>query len=309
MAFSDDDIIIGIDTGNRCIKTVSTAFVSGLKTFDTQPPFMGNVLQYNGKFFAQTNERGEYQRDKTKTDDYFAMSLIAIAQELNHRGVATEYPVKVSLGVGLPPLHLPKLKKSFKEYFERGGVTFSYNDRPYAIEIADVQVFAQGYAAIFADFNEIKQHPSAYIVDIGGYTTDVIALRYGKVDLSLCQTLSYGLIHMYNDVVSHIQLEGLDTPSESMLDNMLETRVEPIQGMLDILLADANEYANKIIRKIEELGISLMLSRGVFIGGGSAMLEEFIRNTGKTNNPIFIRDIYANACGYEAFMNTMRTRK
>ena len=168
MANSDETVIIGVDTGNRCIKTVSTAFVSGLKTFDTQPPFMGNVLQYKGKYFAQTEDRGEYHRDKTENDDYFALTLIAIAKEIEQRKLYSERPVEVALGVGLPPSHLPSLKDKFQSYFERDGVTFVYNGRPFSIVIRDVQVFAQGYAAIFADFDQIKRHATAYIVDIGG---------------------------------------------------------------------------------------------------------------------------------------------
>lgn len=308
MPVSDGDIIIGVDTGNRCIKTVSTAFVSGLKTFDTQPPFMSNVLHYDGKYYAQSDERGEYIRDKTKSEDYFALTLIAIAKEIEHRGLYSERPVDISLGVGLPPSHLPSLKAPFQKYFERGGVTFVYKNRPFSIVIRDVQVFAQGYAAIFADFDQIRRYPTAYIVDIGGYTTDVIALRHGKVDLSFCQSLNYGLIQLYNEVRSHISLMGLDVPSESMLDDMLELEEGPVEEMTDVLLADTKEYVGRIIRKLEELDIKLTLSKGIFIGGGSARLEKFIRDTGRVNDPIFIRDIHANACGYEAFMNTLRHR-
>jgi plasmid segregation protein ParM len=35
------------------------------------------------------------------------------------------------------------------------------------------------------------------------------------------------------------------------------------------------------------------------MGGGSILLEDYIRKTGKVKKPIFIDDVHANAIGYQ----------
>lgn len=305
MAVADENIIIGVDTGNRCIKTVSHAFVSGLKTFDTRPAFQSNLLEYNGKFFVPSNERIAYLQDKTQSDDYFILSLIAIAKEIETRKIPTERPISILLGVGLPPSHLPRLRDRFRTYFNRGGVTFTFNKHPYAISITDVTVFAQGYAAIFADYETIKKEQSAYIVDIGGYTTDIIALRYGQVDPAFCQSLDFGLIHLYNEIGLHIHNHFGRRPNEDQIDCMLSENTDLIDGMLAIASETAERYVFEMLRRVEELGVDLALNKGIFIGGGAARLENYICNSGLVRNPMFLRDIHANACGYEAFLNSL----
>ena len=46
-----------------------------------------------------------------------------------------------------------------------------------------------------------------FIVDIGGFTTDVLLLRNGKPDLQFCRSLESGVITMNNNIIGKISAQ------------------------------------------------------------------------------------------------------
>ena len=66
-------IIIGVDTGNRCIKTVHNVFVSGINKQKAKPIQSKEVLKYNDEYYTLTKKRVNYLQDKTENDEYFAL--------------------------------------------------------------------------------------------------------------------------------------------------------------------------------------------------------------------------------------------
>lgn len=43
-----------------------------------------------------------------------------------------------------------------------------------------------------------------FVIDIGGYTTDVLLLKNGKPDLRFCRSLETGIITMNNEIVRKV---------------------------------------------------------------------------------------------------------
>ena len=43
--------IIAIDHGYGNIKTANTVTPTGITAYDTEPIFMGNILEYNGRYY------------------------------------------------------------------------------------------------------------------------------------------------------------------------------------------------------------------------------------------------------------------
>ena len=69
-------MLIGVDHGNKQIKTVHCEpFVSGLKQSVTRP-FGQNVLRYQNTFYTLSNERIPYRKDKTEDDRFFILTLL-----------------------------------------------------------------------------------------------------------------------------------------------------------------------------------------------------------------------------------------
>lgn len=176
-------MLIAIDHGNYAIKTPSFSFVSGLAEHTVRPPMSDELMEYEGRYWTLTGKRLSYMRDKTQDDRFFVLSLFAIAKELESTRGYT--PVQqIDLAVGLPPEHYGVLKDKFAAYFKRNGVIrFVYNERPYSILINSVRVFPQAYAAVVPESSKVVHTLRVFVIDIGGYTTDVLLLRNGKPDL------------------------------------------------------------------------------------------------------------------------------
>ena len=79
-------MLIGVDHGNKQIKTVHcNPFVSGLKQSVTRP-FGQNVLRYQNTYYTLSTERIPYRKDKTEDDHFFILTLFALAGEVEARG-------------------------------------------------------------------------------------------------------------------------------------------------------------------------------------------------------------------------------
>lgn len=65
-------MLISIDHGNKQIKTVHKTFTSGLCESNTRPPFGGDVLFYNGKYYTLSDQRIPYMRDKTADERFLS---------------------------------------------------------------------------------------------------------------------------------------------------------------------------------------------------------------------------------------------
>ncbi len=154
-----DTITIGVDHGYAAMKTTHCAFPTGLVGYDNEPYTQKDVLEYGGRFYVVGSGRQPLQKDKTATEDYYLLTLAAIAKELAHRGA--EPTAAVHLAAGLPLTSFGRDKKKFRAYLLRDGkpVSFRYEGIAYTVTIAEVSLFPQGYAAVLTQ-QELLDEPS-----------------------------------------------------------------------------------------------------------------------------------------------------
>lgn len=91
--------VIGIDHGWSGMKTVSQVFTTGVKEITTEPAFFNNVVEYNGSYYKVGGRRLEVRDLKVENDNFYLLTLAAVAKELNRRGMRN---ANVLLSVGLP---------------------------------------------------------------------------------------------------------------------------------------------------------------------------------------------------------------
>ena len=108
-----DVIVIGVDHGYAAMKTVHFSFPTGLVEYEHEPYTQKDVLEYNGRYYVVGSGRQPLQRDKTQTEDYYLLTLAAIAKELEHRG-AHMLCIKDMSGV-LKPYAAQKLVTALKQ--------------------------------------------------------------------------------------------------------------------------------------------------------------------------------------------------
>ena len=74
-------IIIGIDHGYYAIKTAHCSFPAGLTSYGEHEPYTRQgFLEFGGCFFVCGTGRQPIQRDKTANDNYYLLTLAAIAR-------------------------------------------------------------------------------------------------------------------------------------------------------------------------------------------------------------------------------------
>ena len=74
--------IIGIDHGYGNMKTANFCFPTGIIAYDSEPLFTADMLVYDGKYYLIGEGHKEFAPDKVKDEDYYVLTLAAIAKEL-----------------------------------------------------------------------------------------------------------------------------------------------------------------------------------------------------------------------------------
>ena len=73
--------IIAVDHGYGNMKTANTVTPTGIKAYETEPIFTGNILEYNGIYYRIGEGHKEFIPDKAMDEEYYLLTLMAIARE------------------------------------------------------------------------------------------------------------------------------------------------------------------------------------------------------------------------------------
>ena len=168
--------------------------------YEHEPYTPKGVLEYGGKFYVVGSGRQPLQKDKTQTEDYYLLTLAAIAMEMGFRG--TNGMADIHLAAGLPLTSFGRDKKAFRDYLLRAGgpVTFRYEGESYTITVSDVSLFPQGYAAVLTQ-PELLDEPSVIVADIGGWTVDLMRLDNAVPNAATCRSLELGVIRCMDEIL------------------------------------------------------------------------------------------------------------
>ena len=149
-------------------------FPTGITAYEYEPYTMQNVLQYQGKYYVCGTGRQALLKDKTANPNYYLLTMAAMAQEIRYRKAGRK--TRVVLAAGLPLAGFGREKRLFKEYLLRKEqpLVFQYEKEYYEILIEDVKLFPQGYSALALHPEYINGEPSVLLVDLGGWTLDLI---------------------------------------------------------------------------------------------------------------------------------------
>ena len=293
-------MMIGVDHGNAQIKTRNTCFVSGVEEFPTKPPMAADIIQYQGRYWTLVGKRLPVMRDKTKDDRFYLLTLFAIAKELEARR-ADSSTLDIDLAVGLPPEHYGTLKESFAYYFRRQEpVRFIYNDKPFSFMLDHVFVYPQAFGAVVHRAQEMTSISRTFVIDIGGYTSDVLLLRKGKPDMEFCRSLNMGVITMTNHIAGKVNsLYDISIDDEHICE-ILAGQNTVLDGEIQCAVRrEVEKYAADMLNKLRELQVDLRSTPAIFVGGGSILLRAFIKASAFVSAVEFEPDTRANAYGYE----------
>ena len=239
--------VIGIDHGWSMMKTISQVFVTGVKEITTTPALFGDVLEYEGKFYKVGTVRQEVKDTKVEDDSFYLLTLAAVAKELKRRGLAE---AKVFLAVGLPLTRFGAEKNDFIKYLTKNKrVSFKYENEPYHIEIDDVAVFPQCYAAVVDKIPAMAK--KTLIVDIGSWTIDIMPVINKSPDESKCVTIPKGLITCMRSINEQCVRQLNGEVDESEIQNIMRYGRSDIDDeYFAIIKAEIEDFVDKVYNSI-----------------------------------------------------------
>ena len=95
-----DKFIIGIDHGYGNIKTANHCFPNGVDSSDINPVLIKDILSFEGHTYQICQGHKTFLADKQNDEDYYILTLAAIAMELNDMNL-TEADVVIAAGLPL----------------------------------------------------------------------------------------------------------------------------------------------------------------------------------------------------------------
>ena len=303
-----ESMIVGVDHGYAAMKTAHFSFPSGLVAYEHEPYTLKDVLEYGGKFYVVGSGRQALQKNKTQTEDYYLLTLAAIAKELSFRHA--EPAAEIHLAAGLPLTSFGREKNAFRDYLLRDGktVNFRYEGQEYSIAIRKVSLFPQGYAAVLTQ-SILLDEPSVIVADIGGWTVDLMRLDNRIPNASTCRSLELGMIRCLDEIGEQIRRTlGLSMTAAQMESVLRGDAVHINEDARKIIDRQADAYVHRLLSAITESGLDTRAMPAVFLGGGAALLKRNVSAAAGLCRPVILDDVSLNAKGYDEVVCYYKTQ-
>ena len=289
--------IIGIDHGYGNMKTANCCFPTGVTAYEKEPVFKENMLIWNETYYLIGAEHKEFSASKMLDEDYYVLTLAAIARELNIAGLRS---AEVFIAAGLPLTWVSEQKDEFKRYLLRHKtVDFTFRGKDYHIEIVGADVYPQGFAAVvnhLGDFSGINM-----LCDIGNGTMNLMFVNDKKPDPRRCFTEKFGTQQCILQIRENLmRIHHIEAPEEVLTRVLRFGTAEIDEAYLKTIKETAKEYVSDIFRRLREHGYDSGMMKLYVVGGGSCLIRNFAEydSTRVTING----DICATAKGYERML-------
>ena len=273
------------------MKTPHFSFPSGLVAYEHEPYTQKDVLEYDGKYYVVGSGRQPLQKDKTRTEDYYLLTLAAIAKELEYRNAA--HTCSAVLAAGLPLTSFGRDKARFRAYLLRDGkpALFRYEGREYAVTISDVKLFPQGYAAVLTQ-SGLLDEPSVIVADIGGWTVDLMRLDNRIPNAATCRSLELGMIRCIDEISEQVRrTQGLSLTT-AQIESVLRGDASGLPDEVKTIIhMQADRYIQTLLSAITECGLDTRAMPTIFLGGGAALLKRRVSATNALSRPVILDDV------------------
>ena len=296
--------IIGIDHGYGNIKTASTVTKSGVTAYETEPIFSGNILEYEGGYYRIGECQKEFVSDKVSDNDYYLLTLMAIARELNVYGIRE---ADVHLAAGLPLTWIRRQREEFRSYLLKNReVTYCFNGKDYRMRLIGCSLYPQGYPAIVSRLKDFRG--TNLLADIGNGTMNILYINNKKAVESRCWTEKFGvnqcMIAARNAVMDNFGIKIEEATIEQVFRYGSADIGKPY---LDCITSAARQYVADIFATLRKYEYNPDLMRLYIVGGGGCLIRHFGQYD--ENRVTIVGDICATAKGYEYLAFSSLRRK
>ena len=307
----NNNIIIGVDHGNRFIKFSEGIYSSGFFESMTVPPVAENLLHYNDKYYSIGVNRVKYRYDKTIDETFFILTLPALAMRLSKEGITD---ADVILGVGLPASHF-QLKQKFINYFKRDNIHFTYNQKKYQVNIKEVMCFPQAISGYMLHFEKYREIDFLNLLDFGQVTVDAVKIHQGKPLIDSAISLNWGMLKLVKTIQEQIRKEtGIEITEEQIEMTLQGKKALLFNDRINKIIESATiTFINDMLDELRENGYELQATMNLLMGGEAYIVQNTL-DKGKDQNRIGYTEILpesqiANAVGYERLVREALRRR
>ena len=286
--------IIAVDHGYGNIKTANTVTPTGITAYETEPIFTGNILDYNGTYYRIGEGHKEFIPDKAIDEDYYLLTLMAVARELN---IFSIQEADVHLAAELPLTWIRHQREEFRSYLLQNlEVSYRFNNKDYHIRFVGCSLYPQGYPAIVNRLGDLKG--TNLLADIGNGTMNILYINNKKAQESRCWTEKFGvnqcLIAAKNAILDRFGVKI----EEATVEQVLRFKAADISApYLNCITAVARQYVANIFSTLRKYEYNPDLMRLYVVGGGGCMIRNF--GMYDESRVTILDDICATAKGYE----------
>ena len=286
--------IIAVDHGYGNIKTGNTVTPTGITAYETEPIFTGNILEYNGTYYRIGEGHKEFIPDKAMNEDYYLLTLMAVARELN---IFSIQEADVHLAAELPLTWIRNQREEFRSYLlQNSEVSYRFNNKDYRIRFVGCSLYPQGYPAIVNRLGDLKG--TNFLADIGNGTMNILYINNKKAQESRCWTKKYGvnqcMIAAKNTILDRFGVKI----EEATVEQVLRFKAADISApYLDCITAVARQYVADIFSTLLKYEYNPDLMRLYVVGGGGCLIRNF--GMYDESRVTILDDICATAKGYE----------
>ena len=287
--------VIGIDHGFGNVKTTSCCFRSGVTLCEKEPTFKANMLVYDRRYYLVGEGHKEFTPDKIRDNDYYVLTLAAIAEELKANAITT---AQVHIAAGLPLTWVSEQKDAFRKYLTRNyNVEFTFRGIEYRVTIVGASVFPQGFAAVadrLCDFRNVN-----LLCDVGNGTMNLLYVCDGRPDPNRCWTEKYGVNQCVLAVREEVMRKFGVALDESIIEDVIRNgTAELSERYLSVIQTVAKQYVEGIMRRLRDREYDPESVRLYIVGGGGCLVRRF--GEYDENRVTIDPDICATAKGYES---------
>lgn len=278
-------MITVLDLGNNNIKGLTDTlgpinFRSNLsRDYEAYPDGFNYVL-LDGQYTYF--EKGTFSKEYIKTNkDYKAQLLYGIAK-LNPDADIIDTNLTLLL-----PISEMEHKAKYEEELKNKQFKFTVKaakKKDMTVQINDIFVVPEGYASYFVLDDKLKSS-NVLIIDIGGRTTNVVAMDYGKPQI--LNTYKIGILDFYS------KLKLLNEDKQYKLED-IEKAVQ--RGDIKVSQKDLAVFTNDVINEIS-LAVNINHYNVAFTGGGSLVIADIIKNNLPKQCSILDNALYSNIDG------------
>ena len=187
---------------------------------------------------------------------------------------------------------------------------YKFEGVEYSITIEEVAVFPQGYAALMTEVGLLQDEPSMLLMDLGGWTVDLMRIDNAIPVADTAHSLELGMIRCVDDIREQVRRETGLSLTDAQIENMLAGQPCTVSDTVrDIVNRQGRKYTEHLLSATMEAGFDLHAIPAVLLGGGASVVSRHLSPKDGLCKTIFLLDDKVNAVGFERALAAVSRRK